>query len=86
MGGVAICGLIIKICGFVICGLVHLRSLRISESRVSHKICGFAYCKKNLLAQLCFIAKLQEVTNFPLLTKEGTDPRRPSEVWLGQSF
>ena len=30
--------------------------------------------------------KLQEVTNFPLLTKEGTDPRRPSEVWLGQSI
>ena len=30
--------------------------------------------------------KVQEVTNFPLLTKEGTDPRRPSEVWLGQSI
>ena len=34
----------------------------------------------------CEGGKLQEVTNFPLLTKEGTDPRRPSEVWLGQSI
>jgi hypothetical protein len=37
---VEICGIIMKICGFVICELAHLRYLRIFDSRRS----GFAIC------------------------------------------
>ncbi len=37
----AICRLILKICGFAICGLALIRSLRICNNSMSPRICGF---------------------------------------------
>jgi hypothetical protein len=42
--GVAICGSMIKICRFVICGLAYLRNLLICNSGISPRFCGFVIC------------------------------------------
>ncbi len=33
-----------KNCEFAICGLAHLRNLRISDSEIGPRICGLAFC------------------------------------------
>jgi hypothetical protein len=40
---IEICRLFIKICRIVLCGLAHIRNLPIFDSRLSPKICGFAF-------------------------------------------
>jgi hypothetical protein len=42
--GFAICGLIMKICGFAIFGLAQQRNLQIDDNGMSPSICGFAIC------------------------------------------
>jgi hypothetical protein len=52
--GFSIYGLSMKICGFVICGLAHLKHLQICKCGMSPRIYGLdADLKKMLLSQLC---------------------------------
>ncbi len=64
----AICGIIIKICGFAICGPAHLRNLQICNSRMSPKIWGFVICDLRF-------ANFKKVSLFPCMSLKNLNLR-----------
>jgi hypothetical protein len=50
--GFAIWGWIMKILAIAICGLAHLRNLRICDSGMSLRNCGFAICEQKSLESM----------------------------------
>ncbi len=58
-----------EIFGFAICGLAHLRNLRICDSGMSPRVCGFAICglnKKNLRAPFGYMMIHRSSSQFAL--------------------
>ncbi len=55
-------GLIIKICGFAICGLAHKTNLRICNSGMSNKIYGLAIC--GLLQNVSMSTSAETIVRF----------------------